>query len=159
MKAIVAMSRYQVIGNQNALPWHLPADLKHFRQITTGKTVLMGRKTFESIGKPLPNRNNVILTKNIDSIPPIYHSNVSVYNEIPNEMDTSEWFLIGGSTMYDHFLPQVTELYVTRIFYDFKGDSFFPLHAWSKWQLEDIQYGVKDDQNRYPHQFERWIKK
>lgn len=122
MKAIVAMARNRVIGNQGKIPWHLPGDLKFFKQLTTGHVVVMGRKTFESIGRPLPNRENVVLTRGA----PI--AGVRTIHSIAElaEYADRDIFLIGGSQVYEAFGPQCRELFLTVVDQELEGDAFFP---------------------------------
>ncbi len=125
---IVAMARNRVIGNKNQLPWHLPEDLKHFKQTTMGHTIVMGRKTYESIGRPLPGRNNIVLTRNQE----FQAQGVSIIhnlNEILHAKDIAEneeIFIIGGAQLYTKALPHTETLYLTLIDRDFAGDTHFP---------------------------------
>lgn len=125
LSIIVATSRNGVIGVDNKLPWHLPNDLKYFKEKTVGKKVIMGRKTFESIGRPLPNRENIILTRNVE----LEMDNVSVYHDI-NELLTTlseneEHIVIGGGEIYELFLPYVNKVYLTYIDAQVEGDTTF----------------------------------
>ncbi len=126
---IAAMTNNHVIGKNNALPWHLPADLKHFKNITMGKPIIMGRKTFESIGKPLPGRQNIILTRDknyhIDGCT-IIHS----LDELQSCTNAAEIFVIGGAEIYKQLLPLTQKLYLTFIDTEIDGDSYFP--EWQK---------------------------
>lgn len=138
---IVAMAVNRVIGMDNKMPWYLSADLKKFKQITMGHPILMGRKTFESIGKPLPGRINIVITRNKN-----YHrSGCQVFNEIDRAMgsclDYDELFVIGGSTLYETILPVADCLYLTLIHQSFDGDTFFPeidMTQWHEIVREDI---------------------
>src|SRR5262245_46555747 len=127
ISAIVAMSENRVIGANNQLPWHLPADLAHFKAITTGHAIVMGRKTFESIGRPLPNRLNIILTRD-----PHYSANgCRVASSFPEALaiagaDVPEIFIIGGAEIYQQLLPHIDRLYITLIQHAFNGDTYFP---------------------------------
>lgn len=123
---IVAKSKNNVIGNENKLIWDIPEDMAHFRKHTLGKTIIMGRKTFESIGRPLPKRRNCVLTtdKNFGD-----KNNVEVFNSIESVLKLAEKediVIIGGSTIYEQFLPYSDILYVTEINKIYDGDSFFP---------------------------------
>lgn len=125
LSIIVATSKNGVIGVDNKLPWHLPKDLKYFKEKTVGKKVIMGRKTFESIGRPLPNRENIILTRNVE----LAIDNVSVYHDI-NELLTTlseneEHVVIGGGEIYELFLPYVNKVYLTYIDSQVEGDTTF----------------------------------
>lgn len=127
---IVAISKNNCIGKDNKLPWHLPEDLKHFKKITSGKTVLMGRKTFESIldylGKPLPKRKNIVITRNKNYEVP---EGVEVYtdlNEAIEKYKNEEVFVIGGSSIYEQSMPLADKLYITHVNQEVDGDAFFP---------------------------------
>lgn len=130
---IVAMGENQVIGADNRMPWHLPADLKRFRQITMGKPMLMGRKTYESIGRPLPGRKNIILTSNPDYEAPgcvVVHSLEQAFQAA----DAEELMVIGGSALYRECLPIAERLYLTQIHREFAGDTFFPEFDRAAWR-------------------------
>lgn len=139
---IVAMSSNRVIGLNNRMPWHLSADLKRFKQITLGSAVLMGRKTYESIGRPLPGRTNIIISKN-----PHYQQNgCLVFNDIQEGITNAcahadEVFVIGGAMLYEAALPIANTLYLTEIKKEFHGDTFFPKwrrNDWIEVEREDI---------------------
>ena len=122
--AIVAMTPSRVIGNGNELPWHLPEDLKQFKQRTTGHTILMGRKTFDSIGRPLPNRRNIVLTRQAINI-----SGVEVIHDLDElrELEINgDLFVIGGAEIYRLTLPYCHSLYLTRLKDEYEGDVHFP---------------------------------
>ena len=123
MKAIAAMSLNRVIGRGGAIPWHLPEDFKWFKRTTLGQTVLMGRKTFESLGKPLPGRTNVVVTRGPD-IP-----GVEIVRDL-TALDPANWpgeiFVIGGAEIYAQTLPRCTDLYLSVVFREVEGDAFFP---------------------------------
>lgn len=133
---IAAMANQRVIGLGNKMPWHLPADLKFFKQNTTGKPVIMGRKTFQSIGAPLPNRTNIIITNDKT----YYADNITVVHGIQEALAVAqgaeEVMIIGGQTIYEQFLPMTHELYLTKIDLDINGDAFFPNYQEvAKWQV------------------------
>ncbi len=139
---IVAMASNRVIGNNNVMPWHLSADLKRFKQITMGSPILMGRKTFESIGRPLPGRTNIILSRNSG----YQQDGCLVFNDIETAIkkgceSSGELFIIGGADLYEAILPIADALYVTIINREFQGDTFFPdtdLNEWTEVEREDI---------------------
>ena len=146
---IVAMASNRVIGLNNKMPWHLSADLKKFKKITMGAPILMGRKTFESIGRPLPGRTNIIISRN-----PLYRPSAGsgqdpvclVFNDIDQALescrDSDEVFIIGGSDFYKSMLPIADTLYLTQIHQEFSGDTFFPAidpEQWTELEREDIQ--------------------
>jgi len=123
---VVAMARNRVIGKANRLPWHFSSDLKHFKELTTGSTVLMGRKTFESIGRPLPNRENFVLT----SGGPVGDSRVKFFHDLDKalaEVRTPQCFVIGGAQVYQATLSLAEGLHVTNIDQDYEGDVFYPV--------------------------------
>lgn len=126
-KAVAAMSLNRVIGVQNRIPWHLPDDFKWFKKLTTGQVVIMGRKTFESIGKPLPNRQTIVVTRSTAIIPGVRV--VSSLNEIEPgqaEFGGRDLFLCGGAQIYQQTLPCCTDLYLTLVKREVSGDTFFP---------------------------------
>jgi dihydrofolate reductase len=148
---VLAMSENRVIGINNTLPWHLPADLKYFRQLTMGHPVVMGRKTFESIGKPLPGRENIILTRKEEyqaSGCRVVHSTESM-----SGLDQGEIFVIGGAEIFKEMLPYADRLYITMIHGSFEGDTFFPEIDSSQWRLASEQKGTVDEKNVYEHEF------
>ena len=124
---IAALSINYVIWNNNTLPWHFPEDLKHFKKLTTGKTIVMGRKTFESIGKPLPNRINIVLTRNTERTTPwvqIIHS-IDDLRETYQESE-DELMVIWWEQIYKLFLPYTSKLYLTEVKKEIEGDAFYP---------------------------------
>lgn len=133
--AIVAMSENRVIGINNDLPWHLPQELKYFKQITTGHTIIMGRKTYESIGRPLPNRKNVVVTRQSN-----YEvEGVTVINNLEeylNEHKEEDLFVIGGAELFNLSFPYFDTLYITEIHHKFEGDTFFPVFNKKEWVIK-----------------------
>ncbi|MGZ0050466.1 dihydrofolate reductase [Brevibacillus gelatini] len=146
---IVAYAKNQVIGKEGNMPWSLPADLKHVKEVTTGKTIVMGRKTFESIGKPLPNRRNVVLTRSRDFHP----EGVDVVHSKEEVLALGDVIIFGGAEIYRQFLDVVDRLYITEIDLETEGDTFFP--AWDRdaFVLVDKREGVVDEKNVHPHTF------
>jgi dihydrofolate reductase len=139
---IVAMASNRAIGLNNQMPWHLSADLKKFKKITMGAPILMGRKTYESIGRPLPGRTNIIISRN----PSYSQPGCLVFNDIDQALascaDADEVFVIGGSDFYRAMLPVAGTLYLTLIHQEFPGDTFFPeidAKQWIEVEREDIQ--------------------
>ncbi|WP_100405326.1 dihydrofolate reductase [Bacillus solitudinis] len=150
---IVAMDKQRAIGKDNDLPWHLPADLAHFKRITTNHTIVMGRKTYESIGRPLPKRRNIILTRNESFHAPgceVVHTVDEVKAMISAE---EECFVIGGAEVFKLMWNDVRRLYVTNIHETFGGDTFFPEISEEEWTLVSKEAGIIDERNRYPHDF------
>ena len=134
LSLIAAMAKNRVIGRNNALPWHLPEDLKYFKATTLGKPILMGRKTFDSIGKPLPGRTSVVLTRN----PQWSFDGCLVVSSVDDALaklaDREEVLVIGGAELYQQTLPHADRLYLTEIDADFEGDAWFPEFDLSQWQ-------------------------
>ena len=124
-KAIAAMSENRVIGAGNKIPWHLPKDFKWFKQLTTGNVVVMGRKTFESIGRPLPNRETIILSRSRFEHPGT--RTVASLREVPVAGETREVFICGGAEIYAQALPFCSDLYLTVVKRTVEGDAFFPV--------------------------------
>ena len=133
-KAIAAMSLNRVIGAGNKIPWHLPEDFKWFKQLTTGNVVVMGRKTFESIGKPLPNRETIVLSRSQFSYPGL--RTISDLNEIDLQNETREVFIVGGAQVYKQALPLCSDLYLTLVKREVEGDAFFPAFE-DRFELEE----------------------
>jgi dihydrofolate reductase len=142
---IAAMAKNRVIGLNGKMPWHLPADLKRFRKITMGSPVIMGRRTFEAIGKPLPGRTNIVLTRNPKFKPP----ECQVFSKLDQALEfcqnNAELFVIGGADLYQALLPGANYLYLTEIDKEFDGDTFFPVFESAYWREEERQT-VSDDQ-------------
>ena len=136
---IVAMDKNNLIGVANKIPWHIPGELKRFRDITMGKPIVMGRKTHESIGRPLDGRMNIVLTKNKN----LSLRGVKCYTslqEIMNSLkDEEEVFVIGGSQIYNITLPLAHRLYVTLINKEYSGDTWFPSINFSEWKITEIK--------------------
>lgn len=146
---IVAMSKNHVIGVDNKMPWHLPADLKHFKELTLGKPIVMGRKTYESIGKPLPGRENIILTRNPDFDVPGCWVTGDIEAVFQKYQDVPEIMIIGGAQLFEHCLPLADRLYLTYVDLEIKGDASFPFFDTSEWQeIERVEYPA-DENNNY----------
>ena len=147
LSIIVAKSINNAIGKDNKLLWKIPDDMKRFKEITTGHTVIMGRKTFESIGKVLPNRLNIILTRDpnykIDDPNVKILGGVSDLEEYIN--DENENFVIGGAQIYSIFMPKCQKLYVTQVDKDFVGDTYFPVIRENEWEVSEKTEGPKDE--------------
>ena len=147
------MDRNNLIGNKNQLPWHLPADFSHFKSTTMGKPIIMGRKTFESIGKPLPGRSNIVLTRNAE----IQFEGTICVNNIEQALaavsDAPEIMIIGGSTIYEMLLPQVNRLYLTYVDAAFEGDAWFPELNDNQWFESESVTRLADKKNAYDCRF------
>lgn len=154
----VAMDENGLIGSNNALPWHLPADLKHFRKMTIGKPIIMGRKTYESIGHALPERLNIVLTNNRK----FSLENCTVMHTIKEVLsftkDYDESVVIGGAKLYESFLPQIHRMYITRIHAEFVGDTYFPDYQSSEWREIEKQTYLADEKNSYNYSFSTLIR-
>ncbi|GBL05114.1 type 3 dihydrofolate reductase [Glaciecola sp. KUL10] len=151
---IAAMAKNRVIGAKNDMPWHLPADLKHFKSVTMGKPIIMGRKTYESIGRALPGRVNVVITSNADAVFDGAVTVTSVEDAIVAAGDVDEVMIIGGGTIYQTCLASANRLYLTFIDLDVDGDTYFPdFEQASKWrEVERTEY-LADEKNPYNYEF------
>jgi len=142
---IVAMSKNNVIGANNALPWHISEDLKRFKSLTMGKPIIMGRKTFDSIGRPLPGRKNIIITRNTD----LKIKGVDVVSSVDNVFslikDEEQVFVIGGEEIYRIFLDHATHLYVTEIDSVLEGDAYFPQFSTNHWGEINREQSVNEE--------------
>ena len=156
---IAAMAHDRVIGKDNQMPWHLPADLAHFKQVTLGKPVLMGRKTFESIGRPLPGRRNLVISRNPD-----YRADgVEVVDSVEAALallasagNVDELMVIGGGHLYGQLLPRADSLYLTRIDLAVAGDTRFPAFEEDEWHCVEREPHEPDEKNPHPYCFETW---
>ncbi|TWJ04726.1 dihydrofolate reductase [Mucilaginibacter frigoritolerans] len=149
---VVAISENHVIGKDNKLLWYLPNDLKHFKDITTGHTVIMGRKTYESVGKPLPKRRNIIITRQDIAIEGCEVVN-SIETALALSKDEEEVFIVGGAEIYKQSLHLTNRIYLTIVHKEFDGDSFFPeinKNEWNEVYREDYQ---PDEKNSLPYSF------
>jgi len=153
LSIVVAMDKNHLIGKGNGLPWYLPADLAFFKKITTGNAILMGRKTYDSIGKPLPNRRNIIITRN----PDISISGCEVVDSIGKALsitrDEEEVMVIGGANLFKQFLPDVSRLYITHIEGELEGDTYFPNYDANDWLEISRESYQADEKNKYAYHF------
>lgn len=148
---IVAMAKNQTIGIDNSLPWHLPKDLQYFKKVTMAKPIIMGRKTFESIGRPLPGRTNIVITRQSDYA----GDGIVVVNSLQQALDKAEdisfvagheeVMVIGGAEIYQQALLQADRLYITHVHSDVDGDAFFPDINWNDWQEFEREDHFADD--------------
>ncbi len=154
LSIIVAISENNAIGKNNELLWHLPQDLKRFKAITTGHTIIMGRKTFDSIGKPLPNRRSVVITRDEN----FHHEGVTVVHSIKEALATvaseKEVFIIGGGEIYKETLPLVDKIYLTTVHKSFEADTFFPKIDLSQWAIIEEEKLPQDEKNKLPASFQ-----
>ena len=149
---VVAIAQNNAIGKDNKLLWHLPKDLKHFKDITSGHTVIMGRKTYESVGKPLPNRRNIIITRKNISI-----DGCEVVNSIDQALKLSasedEIFIVGGAEIYNQALSLTDRIYLTIVHHKFDGDTYFPDIKDDIWKETERQDHEPDEKHLYPYSF------
>ena len=155
LSIIVAKAKNNVIGKNNELIWHLSEDLKRFKKLTTGHTIIMGRKTFESLGGVLPNRKHIIFSQNPDF--KVNNENVEVVHSLLQIQDLiegeEEAFVIGGAMIYNFLMPYVKKMYVTEINEEFDGDSFFPKINENTWKEVNREKGIKDEKNNLDYEF------
>jgi dihydrofolate reductase len=153
LSMIVAMDDNRLIGKENGLPWHLPADLQYFKKTTTGKAILMGRKTFESLGRPVPNRRNIIITHNRE----YKAEGCEVVNSIDEALNLTqadeEVMVIGGASFYEQTLPMIDRLYITKVDGEHEGDAYFP--SFNEEQFIEIsrETHLPDDKNQHTYHF------
>lgn len=150
---IAAMARNRVIGKDNDMPWHLPADLAHFKRVTMGKPVIMGRRTYESIGFPLPGRKNVVITRNKEYAPEGVVVVGSVDDALSEVSDADEVMIIGGGQLYREMLPHAERLYLTLIQADIEGDTEFPDYTVYEWDEIEREVSEADEKNAYALEF------
>ncbi len=152
---IAAVGKNGIIGDHGKIPWHLPADFKRFKEITMGHPVIMGRKTYESIGKPLPGRTNIIVTRQKKYVVP----ECTIAGTLKEAFDAArtsgaeEVFVMGGAEIYREAMPFAEKLYLTKVGGDFEGDVFFPEVNSIEWKEVSAEKGAIDGKNKYPHVF------
>ena len=155
LSIIVAKAKNNIIGKDNKVIWNLPEDMKHFKELTNGHTIIMGRKTFDSLGEVLPNREHVIFTNNPDLR--INNENVKVVHSLLEIQDLieekEEVFVIGGSMIYNFLMPYVKKMYVTEIDEEFEGDTFFPKINTDIWKETKREKGIKNEENNLDYEF------
>ncbi len=156
LSLIVAMDENRLIGRDNGLPWRLPSDMAFFKRTTMGKPVVMGRKTYESIGKPLPGRDNVVITRQVDFCAPGCTVVPGLAEAIEHYADAAEIMIMGGVQIYRLALDNVDRLYVTRVHGSFDGDAWFPEVDWSQWRKVTAEDVEADERNAHAHTFEIW---
>ena len=150
--AIVATNG--VIGRDNALPWFMPADLKRFKALTMGHHMIMGRKTFLSVGKPLPGRTTVVVTRSRDFVADGVLTAQSIESAILLTQDDPEVFICGGAEIYEQTIHRADRMYITRVHADVEGDTVFPeFDDVNEWKLVDAEHFEADDRNTYPYSF------
>ena len=155
LSIIVAIAKNNAIGKDNKLLWHLPEDLKRFKRLTTGHNIIMGRKTFESLGRVLPNRHHIILCN--DAKLNIEDENVEILDDI-SKLDKyinseEENFVIGGATMYKLLMPYAKKMYITEIDKEFDGDVYFPEINKEEWKVINREEGPEDNENDFVYEY------
>ncbi|WP_423063146.1 type 3 dihydrofolate reductase [Candidiatus Paracoxiella cheracis] len=150
---IAAMDKNRIIGNDNRLPWHLPADLKHFKAITLNKPIIMGRKTFDSIGKPLPQRRNMVISRQKKLNLPGCEVFSSLSDAIKAVDTNEEVMMIGGESIFRESLSLADRLYLTIIDHEFEGDTVFPQWDKKAWKIISSETHQSDERNRYGYTF------
>ena len=155
---IVAASANNVIGAQGELPWRLPDDLRRFKEVTMGKPIVMGRKTWESIGRALPGRQNIVITRQEDFVAEGCDVVGSVDAALAAAGDAAEVMVIGGSQVYALFLPDADRLYLTRVHAEVEGDAFFPAISEAEWRLVDEEHHGADERNEHAFSFQRFAR-
>lgn len=159
---IIAIAENNAIGKDNALIWHLSDDLKNFKRLTSGHSIIMGRKTFDSIGRPLPKRTNIIVTRNkrlkVDGCEVVY-SLEKAFELAAEREGSEEVFVIGGSNIYEQSLPFASKVYLTKVFASPEADAFFDLNVFDDWQIVDRQFFEKDEKNEFDFEILTLIRK
>ena len=161
LKILVAFDENRVIGKNNALIWHLPADLKRFKALTTGHVIIMGRKTFESIGRPLPNRTTILISRQLDlQIDGVILAH-SVEEAIlkAKSLTREDIYIVGGAEIYALSLPVADQILVTQLHDIFEGDAFFPEISPEMWDVTEKERGVTDEQNAYQYSYITYSRK
>ena len=153
LNIIVAIGNNWQIGLNNKLPWNLKGDMAHFKSITSGNTVIMGRKTFDSIGKPLPNRKNIVVSKNKNFFEEGYFVANSIESALNLSKNDKEVFICGGEEVYREIIKnyKVDKIYLTIVDYDGEADSFFPKFDFNKWLTLKEEKHLKDENNEYDY--------
>ena len=155
LSIIVAKAKNNVIGKDNQLIWNLPEDLKRFKSMTENHTIIMGRKTFESLGRVLPNRKHIVFSQNPDfqvndENVEVVHSMLQIQQYIESE---EEAFVIGGAMIYGLLMPHVTKMYITQINENFEGNIIFPKFDTEKWEVIEREEVIKDENNKFDYEY------
>jgi len=153
LSMVVAHAENRIIGKDNDMPWHLPADLAYFKKTTLGKPVVMGRKTFESIGRPLPGRQNIVISRDANYQADGVDVVSSVDAALATAGDVEEIMVIGGGAIYAHCLPAAQRLYITHIQAEIEGDTQFPEYDLNEWQKVRSEQREADEKNAYNLEF------
>lgn len=155
---IVAATENNIIGKNNQMPWHLPNDFKYFKKVTLGHSVIMGRKTFDAIGKPLPERRNIVVTRNQDFNPPEVDTANSLNEALLYCRDEREIFIIGGANIYAQSLPFANRVLLTRVHTELDGDAKFPELAPQEWLLESEERHEADEKHAFAYTFQVYVR-
>ena len=155
---IVAMDENRLIGSNNQLPWHMPADLALFKRNTMGKPIVMGRKTHDSIGRALPGRRNIVITRDPGFRAEGCEVTLGIDAALALCASEAEVMLIGGASLYEQTLVRANALYITRIHHAFSGDTWFPDFDVDAWNIEEKQDFAADDRNPYPFSFVKYVR-
>lgn len=150
---VVAVSENGGIGKDNQLLWHLPNDLKFFKKVTSGHTVIMGRKTFESIGRPLPNRRNIVITRQKALNATGIETATSITDAINLAKDEEELFIIGGAEIYKQTLPLADRIYLTKVWVHLDADAFFQTLNPEQWRVVEREDHTADEKHAFPYSF------
>ena len=156
---VVAMARNRVIGRDNALPWRLPADLAYFKRVTLGHPVVMGRRTYESIGRPLPGRKNIVVSRNPQFLAPgctVVHSLDAAWDAAAG---ADKAFVIGGTTLFEETLPIAGVIHLTEVEAEVEGDTFFPEFDRAEWRETEVERHGADERHAYPFRILRLERK
>ena len=153
LSCIVAMSENFVIGRDNTLPWYLPADLRRFKALTMGHHLIMGRKTYDSIGRPLPGRTSVVLSRNPEFAADSVIAVDSFSTALERTAGDSEVFVTGGESLYELALPRADRLYLTYVHAEVEGDTYFPDRSLGRWRLVEEEDHPADERHAYPYSF------
>ncbi|WDF60217.1 dihydrofolate reductase [Flavobacterium sp. KACC 22758] len=156
---IAAVAENNTLGKNNELVWHLPNDFKRFKSLTTNHHIIMGRKTFESFPKPLPNRTHIIITRQTDYNPEGCIVVDSMEKAIAACPENEDSYIIGGGEIYNLGLPYADIIEITKVHHTFEGDTFFPKISKSEWQLVESEENFKDEKHLYDYTYETYIRK
>lgn len=161
ISAIYAISENGVIGKDQSIPWRLPADLKRYKQLTMGNPILMGRKTYESIGKPLPGRRNIIITRNPEFSAPGTETAHSLESAIKICGDVPEIFIVGGTALFQEGVEKgyISKIYETFVHADVEGDTFFHLSDVENWDITEVESHQADEKNEFAYTYRTLIRK
>ncbi len=158
LSIISGMDRNRLIGNNNALPWRLPADMAFFKQTTMGKPVLMGRKTWDSIGRPLPGRRNIVITRNPNFCAEGCETADSIEAALTLVDQHPEVIQMGGASLYEQAMPLADVLYITEIHHSFEGDAWFPEIDLNEWKEVQREEHCADKNNLYDYAFVKYLR-